>query len=355
MKRITINASTQYDIVIGNGILQEAGNYCKNALGGVCRVCVVTDDTVASLYLEKVKNSLEGAGFSVESFIFPHGEASKNTEILVALWEFLAEHRLTRSDALVALGGGVVGDLCGFCAATYLRGIRFVQIPTTLLAAVDSSVGGKTAVNLAAGKNLAGAFHQPSLVLCDVATLDTLSPEIFADGCAEVVKYGVIRDRDLFDRLGSNFRENKEKLEEIIARCVRHKAEIVEADEFDLGTRQLLNLGHTVGHAIEACSEMRISHGSAVAIGMVIVTRAAISLGLCPAEDLTALISLLEKLGLPTECPYSANELASVASADKKRAGSKITFVLPFGIGDSRLYPISVNELSSLIEKGLKK
>ena len=351
MKRITINASSQYDIVIGNGILQEAGNYCKNALGGVCRVCVVTDDTVASLYLERVKSSLKCAGFSVESFVFPHGEASKSTDTLVALWEFLAEHRLTRSDALVALGGGVVGDLCGFSAATYLRGIRFVQIPTTLLAAVDSSVGGKTGVDLRAGKNLAGAFHQPSLVLCDVATLDTLSPEIFADGCAEVVKYGVIRDRDLFDRLGGNFRE---EIEEIIARCVRHKAEIVEADEFDLGTRQLLNLGHTVGHAIEACSEMRISHGSAVAIGMVIVTRAAISLGLCPEEDLPSLISLLKKLGLPTECPYSADELASVASADKKRAGSKITFVLPFGIGDSRLYPISVDELSSLIEKGLK-
>ncbi|MBQ2999467.1 MAG: 3-dehydroquinate synthase, partial [Clostridia bacterium] len=222
MKRITINASTNYDIVIGNGILQEAGTYCKNALGGVCRVCVVTDDTVASLYLERVRSSLECAGFSVESFVFPHGEASKNTDTLVALWEFLAEHRLTRSDALVALGGGVVGDLCGFSAATYLRGIRFVQIPTTLLAAVDSSVGGKTGVDLRAGKNLAGAFHQPSLVLCDVTTLDTLSPKIFADGCAEVVKYGVIRDRDLFDRLGGNFRE---EIEEIIARCVRHKAE----------------------------------------------------------------------------------------------------------------------------------
>ncbi len=350
MKRITINASTKYDIVIGRHLLSEAGKYCREALGGVCRVCVVSDDTVASLYLDTVKASLEGSGFSVESFVFPHGEPSKSTETLISLWEFLAAKHLTRSDALIALGGGVVGDLCGFAAATYLRGIRFVQIPTTLLAAVDSSVGGKTGVDLRAGKNLAGAFHQPSLVLCDVATLDTLSPEFFADGCAEVIKYGVIRDRELFERLRGNFRE---EIEEIIARCVRHKAEIVEADEFDLGTRQLLNLGHTVGHAIETCSEMRISHGSAVAIGMVIVTRAAISLGLCPDGDLDALISLLKKLGLPTECPYSAAELASVASADKKRAGSKITLVLPFGIGDSRLYPIVVDELSSLIEKGL--
>ena len=350
MKRITINASTQYDIVIGKGLLLAAGSLCREALGAACHVCVVTDDTVASLYLDTVTSSLEGAGFSVERFVFPHGEASKSTETLVALWEFLAEHRLTRSDALVALGGGVVGDLCGFAAATYLRGIRFVQIPTTLLAAVDSSVGGKTGVDLRAGKNLAGAFHQPSLVLCDVATLDTLSPEIFADGCAEVVKYGVIRDRALFDALFGDLRSN---IEEIIARCVSHKAEIVESDEFDRGMRQLLNLGHTVGHAIEACSELRISHGSAVAMGMVIVTRAAVSLGLCPEGDLTALISLLKALGLPTECPYSAEELTAVALADKKRAGDKLTLVLPFGIGDSRLYPIPVDELSSLIEKGL--
>ena len=352
MKRLTINASTQYDIVIGNGLLQEAGSLCREALGGVCRVCIVTDDTVASLYLDALKSSLEDAGFATECFVFPHGEPSKSTETLVSLWEFLAEHRLTRSDALVALGGGVVGDLCGFAAATYLRGIRFVQVPTTLLAAVDSSVGGKTGVDLRAGKNLAGAFHQPSLVLCDVATLDTLSPEIFADGCAEVVKYGVIRDRALFDFLAEDFRG---QIEEIIARCVRHKAEIVEGDEFDRGARQLLNLGHTVGHAIEACSEMRISHGSAVAMGMVIVTRAAISLGLCPEADLPLLISLLESLGLPTECPYGAEELTEVALSDKKRTGNKLTLVLPFGIGDSRLYPIPVGELSSVLEKGLSK
>ena len=353
MKRITINASTQYDIVIGHGILCDAGSLCREALGSACHVCIVTDDTVASLYLDTLRASLEGAGFKAECFVFPHGEPSKSTETLVALWEFLAEHRLTRSDALIALGGGVVGDLCGFAAATYLRGIRFVQIPTTLLAAVDSSVGGKTGVDLRAGKNLAGAFHQPSLVLCDAATLDTLSPEIFADGCAEVVKYGVIRDRALFDALSGDIRSEIESLEEIIARCVRHKAEIVESDEFDHGTRQLLNLGHTVGHAIEACSEMRVSHGSAVAMGMVIVTRAAISLGLCPAEDLSSLISLLKSLGLPTECPYSAAELTDVALADKKRAGDKLTLVLPFGIGDSRLYPIPVGELSSILEKGL--
>ena len=164
MKRITINASSPYEIVIGNQILSETGELCREALGDVCRVCIVSDDTVAALYLDQVKDSLQAAGFSVDFFVFSHGETSKSTETLVSLWEFLAEHHLTRSDALVALGGGVVGDLCGFAAATYLRGVRFVQIPTTLLAAVDSSVGGKTGVDLRAGKNLAGAFHQPSRI-----------------------------------------------------------------------------------------------------------------------------------------------------------------------------------------------
>ncbi len=350
MKKITINASTAYDIIIGANLLTSAGDYCKDALGGVCHVCIISDDTVASLYLATVKTSLERAGFLVDSFVFGHGEASKSTETLVSVWEFLAEHRLTRSDALVALGGGVVGDLCGFCAATYLRGIRFVQIPTTLLSAVDSSVGGKTGVDLRAGKNLAGAFHQPSLVLCDYQTLDTLPPEIFADGCAEVIKYGAICDRPFFDLLQSGIRS---RIEDVIATCVCHKARIVEDDEFDHGTRQLLNLGHTVGHAIEACSNLSISHGSAVAIGMVIVTRAAVRLGLCPEDDLSSLIALLRAEGLPTECPFSADELASVASADKKRAGATITFVLPFGIGNSQLYPIPVSELRDLIAKGL--
>ncbi|MBO5938397.1 MAG: 3-dehydroquinate synthase [Clostridia bacterium] len=352
MKKLTVHASRSYDIVIGAGLLGDAGAYCKEALGGARRLCIVSDDTVASLYLNQTKESLEAVGFSVEHFVFPHGETSKNTEVLVSLWEFLAERRFTRSDALVALGGGVVGDLCGFCAATFLRGIRFVQIPTTLLAAVDSSVGGKTAVDLRVGKNLVGAFYQPSIVIFDIKTLDTLPREIFSDGCAEVVKYAMIGDRALFDDLSGDIRES---IEDIIARCVLHKAEIVEGDEFDRGRRQLLNLGHTFGHAIEACSNLQISHGSAVAMGLVMATRAAVRLGICPSDDLSALIALLERLSLPTECPYSAKELICAALADKKRMGDTVTFVLPFGIGDSRLYPVSVSEMTDLFEKGLTK
>ena len=351
MRTVKVNASTAYDIIIGEGLLAEAGRYCADALGKPCRLCIVSDDNVAPLYLERVQSSLESAGFSTIKFIFPHGEASKSMTTLIELLEFLAQNHMTRSDALVALGGGVVGDLTGFAAATYLRGVRFVQMPTTLLAATDSSVGGKTGVDLVAGKNLAGAFHQPSLVLCDYTALDTLSPAIFADGCAEVIKYGAINDRAFFDSLYGGIRAN---IENIIAECVMNKARIVESDEFDKGTRQLLNLGHTVGHAIEACSDLKISHGSAVAIGMVIVTRAAVSLGLCPYTDLCALVNLLRKENLPTECPYSAKELADVALADKKRKGNSITLVVPFGIGDSRLYTIPVDELESFISRGLE-
>ena len=350
MKKIKVNASKAYDILIGEGLLDVCGDLSAEAVK-VGKLCIVTDDTVASLYLERAESSFKKAGFEVISFIIPHGEPSKNTTSLISLLEFLAENRLTRSDSLVALGGGVVGDLCGFAAAVYLRGISFIQIPTTLLAAVDSSVGGKTAVDLKAGKNLAGAFHQPSLVICDYKTLDTLSPEIFADGCAEVVKYGVINDRPLFDLL----REKgiKPVIEEVIASCVSNKRDIVECDEFDTGKRQLLNLGHTVGHAVEIASELEISHGSAVAIGMVAVMKAAVEMGLCSANELKELKDLLELFSLPTKCPYTASQLTAIATADKKRDGDSISFVVPYGIGDSRLLKIKVSDIEDFIRKGL--
>lgn len=351
MKIIPVNASTAYSVIIGKDLLSQAGTYCKEALGKPCRLCIVTDDIVAPLYLETVRLSLEEAGFDVFYYVFPNGEASKNTETLVELLEILAENHITRSDALIALGGGVVGDITGFCAAIYLRGIRFIQLPTTLLAAVDSSVGGKTGVDLMAGKNLVGAFHQPSLVLCDYTTLDTLAPAVFSDGCAEVIKYGVINDRPFFEKLKSGIRP---QIEEVIATCVINKRNIVESDEFDRGTRQLLNLGHTVGHAIEICSDLTISHGSAVSMGMVIMTRAAVAMGLCPDSDLTELITQLESVSLPTVCPFSATELAEIALTDKKRTGNTITLIVPHGIGNSQLHTIPIEELPYWLEKGLR-
>ena len=349
MRKIRVNASSAYDIIIGENILYKVGSFCRGVTSGE-KICVVTDTNVEPLYFDTVSSSLRLEGFDVLKFVIPAGEASKSTAYLVELREFMAENHLTRSDCALALGGGVVGDLCGFASAIYLRGIKFIGVPTTLLAAVDSSVGGKTAVDLAAGKNLAGAFHQPSLVVCDYKALDTLSPEIFADGCAEIIKYGVINDRALFDKLKSGIKNN---IEEIIALCVQNKASIVEADEFDLGKRQLLNLGHTVGHAIELCSQFAISHGSAVAIGMVIVMRSATNKGFCPTEALDELISLLKQENLPTSCEFTAGELTAAALGDKKRAGDNITLVVPFGIGDSRLVRTPVDDLEEFIAGGL--
>ena len=350
MRTLRVNASTPYDILIGNDLLDRCGALCLEVTKKTCKVCVVTDDTVASLYLERAESSLKNAGFEVITFTFPHGEASKNTSTLIEIVEFMAENRMTRSDIMIALGGGVVGDMCGFSAATYMRGIKFIQIPTTLLSAVDSSVGGKTAVDLKAGKNLFGAFHQPSLVICDYSTLDTLAPELFADGCAEVIKYGIINDRAFFEKLEGGI---KDQIEDVIAECVINKARIVEEDEFENGCRQLLNLGHTIGHAIEACSGLTVSHGSAVAIGMVIVSRASVNLGLLDKRELSRIIAILKKEGLPISCEFSAKELAGIATADKKRKGNTITLVVPHAIGDTRLMKLPVEDLCAFISKGL--
>ncbi len=337
-----------YDVVIDRGLRHRAGALIS-AVHPACRVLLLTDDTVEALYAQDVTASLSEAGFSVLSHVIPHGEASKSAANLIALLERMASEHLTRSDLLVALGGGVVGDLGGFAAAVYQRGIPFVQMPTTLLAMVDASVGGKTAIDLAAGKNLCGAFHQPSLVICDTACLDTLPPAILADGMAEVIKYAFINDRPLFDAL----RDDAPDMNEIIRLCVEDKRGLVEADETDRGVRQLLNLGHTVGHAIEACSDFAISHGSAVAMGMVIITRAAEGMGICRAGTLDALLSLLRKHGLPTDCPFGAEPLYAAALSDKKRAGGFLTLAVPYGVADTRLVTVPVDALEGYIRAGL--
>ena len=259
MNTVTVSASKTYDILIGPGILSELGPRVRS-LGKAQKVCLVSETSVFPLWGGTALSSLKDAGFDVCSYVFPAGEESKNGENLLKLLNFLAENGLTRSDILVALGGGVTGDLAGFAASCFLRGIRFVQVPTTLLAAVDSSVGGKTAVDLPAGKNLAGAFWQPSLVICDTDTLDTLPVDIFRDGCAEVIKYGILYDPKLFAHLeekGLDFDR-----EAVITRCVELKRDVVMEDEFDTGARMKLNLGHTIGHGVEARSNFTLSHGN---------------------------------------------------------------------------------------------
>lgn len=349
MKTVHIDASRSYDVRIGRGLLDDCGRQIAERVR-CASAAVVADDTVYALYGERVCASLETAGVRTVCYVFPHGEKSKNLLEYAKILNFLAENRVTRADALIALGGGVTGDLGGFAAATYLRGIPFVQLPTTLLAAVDSSVGGKTAVDLPAGKNLAGAFYQPELVLCDLDTLDSLPREIFLDGCAEVIKYAVLGSRELFALLADI--PSGKGLEEVTARCVEMKRDFVQSDEFDRGARQMLNLGHTFGHAVEASSRFTLSHGKSVAIGMAMILRAACSRGLCSAETRDAVIALLQRYGLPTECPYPADMLLGALSADKKIFGTRLNLVVPTDIGACRLLPVGVDELSGWLRDG---
>jgi len=353
VRTVHVAAGKPYDVYIERGLLDEAGQYLHNALGRTCKAAILTDDNVDSLYGEQVQISLEKAGFAVCRYAIEHGEENKNLAVWADMLDFLAKNQLTRTDVIVALGGGVVGDMAGFAASAYLRGIPFMQIPTTLLAMVDSSVGGKTAVNLPAGKNLAGAFYQPCVVLCDPDTLWTLTPDLLADGVAETIKYGVLNDELLFAKLKDG--RWHDEIVPVIETCVHAKAKLVEEDERDTGSRQLLNLGHTLGHAIEKCSDFGISHGHAVAIGMVYATRMAIALGLCEEQALPRLKEALIANRLPVTAPYTADELCAVALSDKKRAGSSITYVLPHAIGDCQLHKMAVSDLPDLIAKAIQE
>lgn len=349
MKRVRVEASLSYDVLIEKGLLADAGRYIKDIAKGKTAV-IISETNVFPLYGGILKNTLIKEGFEVLSFVFPAGEESKNTETLVSLWEFLAENHITRSDTLVALGGGVTGDLTGFAAATFLRGIRYVGIPTTLLSMVDSSVGGKTAVDLKGGKNLAGAFYQPSLVLIDPETLDTLPESIFSDGMAEVIKYGMINLPDFLKKLEENC-----DISDIIEISVKDKRDIVAVDEKDTGIRQLLNFGHTPAHSVELLSDFTISHGSAVAIGMVIMTKASVKAGLCEESALGILLSLLRKYSLPEELVFSPESIADAALNDKKRSGDTITLVIPEKAGHCTLKKFPVSEVYSFISGAWEK
>ena len=344
MNTVTVNATRSYDILIGSGLLPALGPQVQK-LGKAATVCIVSDSNVWPFYGETALKSLKDSGLEAISFIFPAGESSKSGTTFLNLLNFLAEHKLTRSDLIVALGGGVVGDLAGFAAASYLRGIRYIQVPTTVLAAVDSSVGGKTAIDLPAGKNLAGAFWQPSLVLCDTDTLNTLPEEIFRDGCAEVIKYGILYDPELFSHLEANGLSFDR--EWVITRCVDLKRNVVMEDEFDTGARMKLNLGHTIGHGVEAKSGFSVSHGKAVAIGTAIVSRSV------QCTDCGRIMEILQKFGLPTNTRYSAEDLYTYTLSDKKRSGSTVNLIIPRAVGHCDIVPTPVEQLLSFIKAGL--
>lgn len=341
METIHVNlGSDSYDIEIGAGLFARAGARIRAVLPDALKIAVVTDDIVDGLYGAPLERSLREAGFEVRRIAIPHGEKSKNLTVLGDVLEAMADFGMTRTDAVATLSGGVPGDLGGFAAAVYLRGVPFIQIPTTILAQIDSSVGGKVAVDLPSGKNLAGNFYQPKAVFIDPELVRTLAPRYIHDGMAEAVKYGCIRDARLFS-LFETIRTDEDIfrcLPDIIGACCRIKAELVEEDVRDNGARMLLNFGHTIGHAIERQYRYETyTHGEAVGIGMVMLTRRTERMGLTEKGTAARIEETLRRIGLPTEVPASAEDLLPHIAHDKKKRGRGITFIVLDAIGKSRL------------------
>lgn len=347
---LTVNTSKRYTIRIERGALDQLGAYCASLFAPGKKAVVITDTHVAPLYLERISTSLRNAGFDVTSCAFPAGEPSKRLSTIEGIYGHMAQAHITRSDFAVTLGGGVTGDMAGFAAASYLRGIPFVQVPTTLLSQVDSSVGGKTGVDLPQGKNLVGAFWQPSFVLIDPDTLNTLSPHFFADGMGEVIKYGCIKSRALFDLLIET-EDITSIMEDVIYRCVDIKRDVVERDEFDTGERALLNFGHTFGHALEKLHQYQgLSHGAAVGIGMVMMARLGEKAGFTAPGTADKIAAALEKYHLPVHSDLPLSQIVEATASDKKSTGSSINLVLLKDIGESFVHKVARSDLAALAE-----
>lgn len=343
-----------YPIFIGSDVLKSLGAKL-NEVDFPRRVAVISNPVVSKLYGSVVCQSLLSAGYDCLEINLPDGEQYKNLKTLELIYDELIANNFDRSTGLIALGGGVIGDMVGFAAATFLRGVPFVQVPTTLLAQVDSSVGGKTAVNHPLGKNLIGAFYQPEMVLIDVATLNTLEPREVAAGLAEVVKYGVIKDEDFFRWLENNYLSLQQRQEDALITAVKRscqiKADIVEVDEKEGSVRAFLNYGHTFGHAVESLSGYgEWKHGEAVAIGMVVAAKIAASQGLCDREDVVRISSLLKSLDLPVDPPdYSLNDYVAAMQRDKKVKHGTLTLVLNLGVGDVKL--VQIPDINTVFEE----
>ncbi len=355
MKTLRVNLSEDsYDIIIGKNLLAQLNENLRKFFTGK-KVMIITDDNVEKLYANKVKEVLLVDGYEVEIFAFPHGEESKTLETCAKAYEKLIDFKFSRSDLIIALGGGVVGDLAGFVASTYLRGVKFVQIPTSLLAMVDSSVGGKVAVDLPQGKNLVGSFYQPKLVLIDCEMIKTLSDKFFNDGLGEVIKYGLIRDKNLFDKL-IRFKDKEELLEnltEIIYTCCNIKREVVENDQFDTGERMILNFGHTLGHAIEKVHGFsEVTHGEGVCLGMNIITKLSEEKGLTKVGTQKQIEEILRKYNLPYEIELNKkNEILESMMIDKKNLNGSLNLILLKDIGECFIEKSDISFFDTLFEK----
>lgn len=346
MKNIRVGTSSPYNVHIERGSLSESGRLISAVLKSK-KTVIITDDTVDKLYSRTLIESLEKSGISVSVFVFPHGEQSKNLATLGEIFDFLCKKGITRSDFLIALGGGVVGDITGFAASCYLRGIDFVQIPTTLLAQVDSSVGGKTAVDIDGGKNLVGAFKQPALVICDSDTLFTLPENELACGMAEVIKYGMIRDKNLFELCENhNIGNIHQIMDTIVFTCIDIKRQVVENDEFDKGERMILNFGHTLGHAIEGWHKyINYTHGMGVATGMCMITRR-----FCDSAIAERLEKCVEAYKLPVSTDAPINELLPFCAKDKKCESASISYIVCPEIGNAEIRKVTTGEFFALME-----
>ncbi|MBQ5911003.1 MAG: 3-dehydroquinate synthase [Clostridia bacterium] len=344
MRKITVSGNGGYDILIKNGILASCGQYVRKVTKA-SRALIISDSNVFSLYGQAVASSLAQNGFTVASHVFPAGEASKNLNTVEGMIKALCENELSRNDIVVALGGGVTGDMAGFASAIYLRGIDFVQIPTTLLSQVDSSVGGKTGCDLAFGKNLIGAFHNPKLVLIDPETIKTLPDRYKNDGMGEIIKYALIKSEALYEKLAS-CNNIDSVLSDVIYTCVDIKRQVVENDFTEKGERMLLNFGHTLGHAIEKHQNFSgLAHGEAVGVGMLKITKAAERAGLAGIGTAQKIETLLNKFSLPTAFSGNTAELVNIMLYDKKRRGNSINLVIAESVGSSFVKAFPITEL----------
>lgn len=352
MNIVKVNSSKPYSVYIDRGIIDRIGRYIPSNGNG--KYLLLTDENVDRIYGERIENIFKSQQIKIIKYVVPAGEESKSMPVLEELLTFMIENHISRSDGLIAFGGGVVGDLGGFAAGVYQRGIDYIQIPTTLLAAVDSSVGGKTAVNLSAGKNLVGVFKQPIVVLCDPDLLETLPMDDFRSGVSEIIKYAILFDYDLFNRLFSKLDSQSSDLSEVISRCVKHKAKIVKEDEFESGKRQLLNLGHTVGHAIEKASEYKMRHGYAVAIGIAVITRAGLAQGIIEESVADKVLELLAINRLPVDTLYPIEELFEYCKGDKKGRGDSINVIMYRDIEKPIIIKINYDELHIILKQGVR-
>ncbi|HKK96296.1 MAG TPA: 3-dehydroquinate synthase [Anaerovoracaceae bacterium] len=345
MTKISINTNPSYDVIIEENLLNSLGKYLLEYLKP-CKLCIITDSTVNSLYASKVKSSLENAGYITSKVVFPPGEHSKSLANYANIIEAIGDEGLTKFDCIIALGGGVVGDLAGFVASSYMRGIKYVQIPTSYLASLDSSVGGKTGINLLRGKNLVGSFWNPLIVLCDPMVFNTLPTVKRMDGIAEAVKNAVVTDKNLLSPIKSN------SYNYVIERCVSIKKSIVEADQYEESLRQLLSFGHLIGHAIEKLSGYSISHGHAIAAGMVFEAKAAYNMNLTDNDISEELNLLLNDLGFNTEINYSVEDLYNYAIMSKRINRDKINIIVPTEIGKCKLVKLDLNLLRDYLNSG---